>query len=564
MRSGTLDVPGIVGFATAGELAAERRTELRPGGRRAARPAGHAVRAAVPDAVLNGDPDPAGRLARQRPLLLPRLRGRLPAAAAGRPGHRVLHRLAPAPPASPSPPTCCSPWAPTPTCARGTLRFSLGHTSTARRRRRGRRRDRPGGGTGPRRRAVLTAARRPPRNRSRDAADATYPGGAMTYPGAPTDARDGSRLRVLAAMSGGVDSAVAAARAAEAGHEVTGVHLALSANPQSLPHRRPRLLHHRGLPRRPPRRRRDRHPLLRLGPGRALPRGRRRGLRRRVRGRPHPQPVPALQREDQVRRAARQGARPRLRRGVHRPLRHASSPRPDGGRELHRAERRRPRTRATSSACWTNGSSRTRCSRSATPSPPRTRSAPRPSAAAWPWPASPTATTSASSPTATPRASWPGGSAPPRATSSTRPAPASAATTARTASPSASARACGIGIPAADGKPRYVLDISPVDNTVTVGPAEALDVTALTAIRPRWCGTPPAGRRPLHRPAARPRRRRARHRRAATADTLQVAFATAGARHRPRPGRRPLRRHPRRRLRHDRHDACRASAALRR
>src|SRR6188508_3634763 len=41
-------------------------------------------------------------------------------------------------------------------------------------------------------------------------------------------------LRVLAAMSGGVDSAVAAARAAAAGHDVTGVHLALSANPQSF------------------------------------------------------------------------------------------------------------------------------------------------------------------------------------------------------------------------------------------------------------------------------------------------------------------------------------------
>src|SRR5580698_7540723 len=40
-------------------------------------------------------------------------------------------------------------------------------------------------------------------------------------------------LRVLAAMSGGVDSAVAAARAAQAGHEVTGVHLALSRNPSS-------------------------------------------------------------------------------------------------------------------------------------------------------------------------------------------------------------------------------------------------------------------------------------------------------------------------------------------
>jgi len=41
------------------------------------------------------------------------------------------------------------------------------------------------------------------------------------------------RLRVLAAMSGGVDSAVAAARAADAGHDVTGVHLALAANPKS-------------------------------------------------------------------------------------------------------------------------------------------------------------------------------------------------------------------------------------------------------------------------------------------------------------------------------------------
>jgi tRNA-specific 2-thiouridylase len=34
-------------------------------------------------------------------------------------------------------------------------------------------------------------------------------------------------------MSGGVDSAVAAARAVEAGHDVTGVHLALSSNPAS-------------------------------------------------------------------------------------------------------------------------------------------------------------------------------------------------------------------------------------------------------------------------------------------------------------------------------------------
>jgi tRNA-specific 2-thiouridylase len=40
-------------------------------------------------------------------------------------------------------------------------------------------------------------------------------------------------VRVIAAMSGGVDSAVAAARAVDAGHDVTGIHLALSRNPQS-------------------------------------------------------------------------------------------------------------------------------------------------------------------------------------------------------------------------------------------------------------------------------------------------------------------------------------------
>ncbi|MEP6798146.1 MAG: tRNA 2-thiouridine(34) synthase MnmA [Lapillicoccus sp.] len=41
-------------------------------------------------------------------------------------------------------------------------------------------------------------------------------------------------MRVVAAMSGGVDSAVAAARMVDAGHEVVGVHLALSQNAATL------------------------------------------------------------------------------------------------------------------------------------------------------------------------------------------------------------------------------------------------------------------------------------------------------------------------------------------
>ena len=41
-------------------------------------------------------------------------------------------------------------------------------------------------------------------------------------------------MRVLVAMSGGVDSSVAAARMVDAGHDVVGVHLALSAAPGTL------------------------------------------------------------------------------------------------------------------------------------------------------------------------------------------------------------------------------------------------------------------------------------------------------------------------------------------
>jgi tRNA-specific 2-thiouridylase len=50
-----------------------------------------------------------------------------------------------------------------------------------------------------------------------------------------------------------------------------------------------------------------------------------------------------------------------------------------------------------------------------------------------------------------------------------------------------------MGTPTADGRPRYVLDIEPVTRTVTVGPAEGLDIIEVTAERPVWTGcTPPA------------------------------------------------------------------------
>lgn len=51
-----------------------------------------------------------------------------------------------------------------------------------------------------------------------------------------------------------------------------------------------------------------------------------------------------------------------------------------------------------------------------------------------------------------------------------------------------------IGIPTADGKPRFVLDISPVTNTVTVGPREALQVREIEAVRPTWTQSGQLGR----------------------------------------------------------------------
>ncbi|WHM36450.1 cysteine desulfurase family protein [Streptomyces sp. BPTC-684] len=129
VRSGTLDVPAIAAFAVAGRLAAERRGDF-------AREVGDlrdqlvdAVRKAVPDAILGGDPAPGGRLPANAHFSFPGCEGdsllllldaqgiecstgSACTAGVAQPSHVLLATGTP------------------PDLARGTLRFSLGHTST--------------------------------------------------------------------------------------------------------------------------------------------------------------------------------------------------------------------------------------------------------------------------------------------------------------------------------------------------------------------------------------------------------------------------------------------------
>jgi cysteine desulfurase len=130
VRSGTLDVPALRAFGVAAEIAVRDRAEVagRVGALR-----DHllgAIRHAVPDAVLRGDPDPAGRLPFNAHVTIPGCEGDSllylldargvecstgSACQAGvpQPSHVLLAMGVPEP------------------VARGALRFSLGRTSTA-------------------------------------------------------------------------------------------------------------------------------------------------------------------------------------------------------------------------------------------------------------------------------------------------------------------------------------------------------------------------------------------------------------------------------------------------
>ncbi|MFK0257714.1 cysteine desulfurase family protein [Streptomyces sp. NPDC090445] len=128
VRSGTLDVPAIAAFAVAAVLAAERRERFAAEVGRLRDELIRAVLAAVPDAVLGGDPD--NRLPANAHFSFPGCEGdsllllldaqgiecstgSACTAGVAQPSHVLLATGT------------------DPQLARGTLRFSLGHTSTA-------------------------------------------------------------------------------------------------------------------------------------------------------------------------------------------------------------------------------------------------------------------------------------------------------------------------------------------------------------------------------------------------------------------------------------------------
>ena len=53
-------------------------------------------------------------------------------------------------------------------------------------------------------------------------------------------------------------------------------------------------------------------------------------------------------------------------------------------------------------------------------------------------------------------------------------------------------RGLKLGVPAADGKPRFVLEVRPVSNTVVVGPKEALATAEISGERYSWAGAAPS------------------------------------------------------------------------
>jgi cysteine desulfurase len=130
VRSGTLDVPAAAGFAAAAEVAVGRQPVFAPAVAALRDSLVAGVLAAVPDAVLNGDPADTGRLPASAHFSFPGCEG------------DALLMLLDARGIECSTGSACSAGVPQPShvllamgvepaLARASLRFSLGHTSTS-------------------------------------------------------------------------------------------------------------------------------------------------------------------------------------------------------------------------------------------------------------------------------------------------------------------------------------------------------------------------------------------------------------------------------------------------
>ena len=283
--------------------------------------------------------------------------------------------------------------------------------------------------------------------------------------------------RWLVAMSGGVDSSVAAALLARAGHEVVGVTMDLGEGSARdvVPRSREEVLRPARRRGRARRRARARHPPLHRELPRRVPRRGDRAVRRGVRGRAHADPVHRLQSRAEVRSACCAAPRRSARAAWRRDTTRASRARPTAGSALFRPRDRDkdqtyflfdlPRaTLARVALSARRARARPRCARSRASSGSSPRTSPR-------------ARASASFPTAT-CAARSGGSGPrPRGRRVEIDERGRDASSARTAVPSATrpASVAGLGL---SGGPWYVREVRPAENRLVVDRAPALEARA--------------------------------------------------------------------------------------